>query len=80
MSETKIKDLRINKGLTKQQLIESATITENDLSFVTDNSVVDVPAPTEVGKVLISTEDGVEWSDVIGNINTALDTINGEVA
>lgn len=63
MSETKIKDLRINKGLTKQQLIDSTVITENELSFVTDDSVVDVPAPTEVGKVLTSTEDGVEWAE-----------------
>lgn len=63
MSEAKIKDLRINKGLTKQQLIDSTVITENELSFVTDDTVVDVPAPTEVGKVLTSTENGVEWAE-----------------
>ena len=66
MSEKKIKDLRINKGLTKQQLIDSTVITENELSFVTDDSVVDVPAPTEVGKVLTSTENGVEWAEGSG--------------
>lgn len=66
MSEKKIKDLRINKGLTKQQLIESTAITEDELSFVTDDSVIDVPTPTEAGKVLTSTTNGAEWKDATG--------------
>ena len=32
------------------------------------------------GQVYVKTETGAEWSDVIGDINTLLDSINGEVA
>ena len=46
---------------------------------VSGTMVVATP-PTAAGLVLVSTETGSEWSDVIGNINTLLDSINGEVA
>ena len=46
----------------------------------TGGTMVVATPPTTAGLVLVSTETGSEWSDVIGNINTLLDTINGEVA
>lgn len=75
MSEVKtLSNLNINKGLTKQQLIDSS-ITEDEISFVEDDSVIDVPAPTQAGKVLKSTADGAEWSD--GGAG-AVDSVNGK--
>lgn len=78
MSEKKIKDLRINKGLTKQQLIESTAITEDELSFVTDDSVIDVPAPTAAGKVLTSTTNGVEWAEGGGGSSADNNGLEGD--
>lgn len=46
----------------------------------TSGTMVVATPPTAAGLVLVSTETGSEWSDVIGNINTLLDSINGEVA
>ena len=75
--DTSVNELIINK-LTQAQYDALIEKSPTELYFVTDDSAVDVPVPTEAGKVLTSTENGVEWAEGGGTWGSITGTLSDQ--